>query len=83
MLPVEKVAPRSAYRLGSRFSHNSKLMVDVYGRTPDNDLLVGFDFYVNESLSEKDAQQAEEVRDTFRANVNAYLLSTGQATPIE
>lgn len=82
MFPVEEVTPGTQLRLGSRFSMHSKLQVVANGYNPDNIPLISFNFYVNDDLDAKTAQQAKEVQDLFKTDVDEYLQSTGHAVPI-
>lgn len=80
MLPAEEVWAGQQYRIGSRFSYNSKLEVTAGHRNPEGPM-VGFDFFPNESLSEKEAKEAAAVQEAFRAEVDGYLQTTGRAVP--
>jgi hypothetical protein len=81
MMPVEDVWAGRGYRIGSIYSHNSKLEIVPGSDRSAEEPMVGFDFYANESLSAKDAAEAAGTQAAFRAEVDEYLQTTGKAVP--
>jgi len=79
MMPVEKIVGNQ-FRIGSRFSHNSKIEVFVAHELEQPS--VRFSFYINENLPERQGKEAEAASLAFKADVDTYLQSNRLAAPL-
>lgn len=79
MMPVEDIVGRQ-FRIGSRFSHNSK--IEVFSAREIDQPSVRFSFYINENLPKQQAKEAEAASLDFGDGVDEYLQSNGLTDPL-